>query len=233
MVLCTQVVSAQILSMPVRGNLPGKVVFRQVNRDASNTAIGDNRAWTMLEHTGMAFMCDEKGGETLVQTPLIFEEQRDEVIQTVIDRMEGRTYEERAVTIEEMARYALDNYKGLIRIRDMWKRFRGRITKDKLQDLIKANYEKPLILYPDGLRTYVIIRGEGSSPNRVICVSLVWSDVRENRDPDIPPQSPKPALDHDNGSSPSAEVVADDDEELDYDEYKQMMELANKQWRYD
>jgi len=192
MVLCTQVISSQILSMPIRGNLPGKIVFRQVNRDASNTAIGDGRAWTQLEHTGMAFFCDEKGGEVLVQTPLIYEDQRDEVIQTVLDRMEGRTREDRAVTILDVCTYARENFKGLVRMRDMWSKFRGRISRDDLHNLIQAYYDKPIPLDPTGYRHYTIIPGSGSKANVVSCtdLTLVRSVVRKKSTSDIPPSSP-------------------------------------------
>jgi len=222
MILCTQAVNRQVVNMLITANTPGKMIFRQVTRTASINALGDGRAWTHLEQPGMGYFCDERGGENLVQTPLIYEHQRDAVIESELARMEGRSAEPRELTIEDVGRYALENYGGKMAHRDMWRQFRGRIGHRALGNLIKAHYEKPLALY-ENWREYVILPSAGvGQATRITCVTMVHVPVSQ-------PHVSRNLTDEMHTESAIAEVSSngrddghrdhDDDEDFDEDEF--------------
>lgn len=231
MVLCTQTVSRQVVDLLITANTPGKMIFRQSTRTASINALGDGRAWTHLEQPGMGYFCDERGNEHIVQSPLIFEHQRDAVIETELARMEGRSGEEKPITIEDVARYAIENYGGKMRLRDMWSKFRGRISYNNLVKLMKSYYEINLTLYPNG-REYAILPGAGNRPNMITCTSIavicdlgLWPE-------EIPTESDFDFIEEpENGREPEPEIIIDDrtDDEIDkmeWEEYQEMIRMT-------
>jgi hypothetical protein len=235
MILCTQAINSKVVNMLITANTPGKMIFRSATRTASINALGDGRAWTHLEQPGMGFFCDERGGETIVQTPLIYEHQRDAIIEEERARIEGRLHEPRELTIEDVARYAHQNYHGKMAHRDMWRQFKGRIGHRALGKLIAAHYEKPLVLYDNG-REYAILPSQGvGQATTITCVTMVHvpvpasqSHVTEISTDDIPLESAIIEESSDNGHHRDRlEIVEDpDDEDFDYEEYLYYRKLA-------
>lgn len=227
MVLCTQVVSKQVLDLLVQGNTPGKMIFRQATRPASINALGDSRAWTHLEQPGMGFFCNELGDEYIVQTPLILESQRDAVIEAELARIQGRALEPKELTIQDIVTYAVLNYGGKMARRDLWAKFKGRISQHKLNELLQAHDDNVIRI---GLRDYWIRPGVANIARRAICVSLehigAFHDSVDRTNGNGPATELEPIKKPDQAISEILEISDDDgfDEEAFYKEYKRMME---------
>ena len=243
MILCTQVVSKQVLDLLVQGNTPGKMIFRQANRTASINALGDGRAWSHLQQSGMGFFCDEIGNETIVQTPLILEAQRDRVIERELARIQGRADQDQPLTIQDVVEYAVRNYRGKMRQVDMFAKFKGRITQKDLRDMLSAHFDHRIYL---GLREYVIFGGARGIATEARCVSLApplieLNQKLENPIDEIRIHTPSPSNDEDNGHQPMEIVLpddlADEDDDNDVDEldYQEYLELTRrpKNWSDD
>ena len=176
MVLCTQAVSSRVVDLLTTANTPCKMIFKAANRQSSINSLGDQRAWTMLDNPGMGFFCDERGAEDMVQTPMILESQRDDVIQRAINAPE-----ETATTIHDLCAYALENFDGAMVFNYMWQHFKDRdLSRKKLFELVQAHYfdektESPTIdVYGDG-RLYCVIPGRGQVSTKVELISFCVS----------------------------------------------------------
>lgn len=184
MVLCTQAVSSRVVDLLTTANTPGKMIFKAANRQSSINSLGDQRAWTMLDNPGMGFFCDERGAEDMVQTAMILESQRDQVIQRVIG-----TPEETVTTIQDLCAYALENFDGAMVFNYIWQHFKDRdLSRRKMFEMVQAHYfdeetESPIIdVYGDG-RLYCIVPGRGQVSTKVELISFCISENRRSTEP--------------------------------------------------
>lgn len=228
MILCTQVINSQIVDMLITANTPGKMIFRQATRSASINALGDGRAWTHLEQSGMGYFCDAQGKEHLVQSPLILESQRDDVIATILERMQGAP-EQKSIIVQAW-QYALDNYDGSLRQRDMWEEyFRDFIGKDRFQALIREHFWNAETWQP-----VLELNGDGEHWRCIPARRGVAAHVEPVRYPlaTVYAYTVCPEIEADEIEQVEAlpyfdEVEDDEDEPFDYEEYKQIMEIFN------
>jgi len=188
MILCTQAISSKVVDLLVTANTPGKIIFRQATRTASMNAIGDSRAWTSITQPGMAFFCDERGNEDIVQSALFIEHQREDVLDAYLARQADAP---KALTIEEIGRYALENYGGRMQYKEIWRGLSGRgTTKLALESMIRHASTYPLELYGDGVK-YQITIGRGNKPTTIAKVSAPDYGP-ENQQNDTQHTDPKP-----------------------------------------
>ena len=178
MVLCTQAVNKEILSALVKANIPGRMIFRTAERNASIQAVGDGRAWTHLTQQGMAIYCSPWRGQSIVQAPMIEQRQRDEVIRTVL----AGDHVAPEITYADVALYALNEFGredstgtwAPMRQTDMREAFKGQITQAGL-DRWMARYDDSEFV----CNGYVVRQssGAGSRPRTVRCVAEHNGDV--------------------------------------------------------
>jgi len=135
-ILATQVPKREVISTIIKTNLPGRMAFSCPSNTASQLIIdvGDARGLTPRGR----FMY-QKGTELLqIQAPYMSDKQIADIVSAAISGSGEPQLERIDVTQDEIIEYALDQLNGYLASVKLFEKFKGRIPKAELLDLLKS-----------------------------------------------------------------------------------------------
>lgn len=210
MILCTQGMQRQVVNTLAKINIPARMVFRCAERNASIQSLGDQRAWTSLTTQGMGYFCDQSGQQTRVQTPLIFEHQRDEVIRWLLAGHADPAIQPPA--IQDIWEYCQQNFGGVMRAVDIRDQFSDRgISVRTLENMVREYDDEQVDINGDLFRQ---VNGAGGRPRRL---EPITSPHTENGVDGISIESPNADLESVEEPVPAAVVELEPEDEGEFD----------------
>jgi hypothetical protein len=159
--LCTQSVNKEVLTMPISTNINGRLCYGVRNTSASILAIGNGDAVGLRPPGRCAIV---HGVETeFLQSPLVSELDIEETIARAIrgDYERGKKGHNFTWTsFDDICRFALERFGGELRMIDIWEQSGRAMQRDKIRDLIREARGNVTI---DG-KDYTVIPGEIKPP---------------------------------------------------------------------
>ena len=202
LVLATQRPDKNVLTPLITANFPGRIGLACASVYDSMTIIGNGSAcFEEAVPPGRAILAYSRH-----RTPFQVCFLKDDLRRSIIDDAEGGRFGNRRmthdVTIQELARYALENFDGTFATRKLWHQFQDRgITRMEIEELSRV-YRLERFYMDDG--EYIL---QSSGKRKAVMVAKVIS----SQFPD-PAQLPEPTL----------YLPADiDDDDAEYNQFKQ------------
>jgi hypothetical protein len=195
-ILCTQDPRSEIVKAYIKVNCSTRICFAVPSMRDSMVVI-DYGAAAGLQPHGRAIMLN---GATLteIQSPYISNEQISHIVKEAIQRGGQTAKRPDEITFEDVIEEAIHNYGGKLHRDRLYKSFKGKIGRDRLEEMI--DLEKGKIVLLDGKRYEVVIKGRGIHGGRYL-KALDNDDPGDRVDPQlkliiggITPQSPHSIL---------------------------------------
>jgi len=165
-ILATQVPKREVISTIIKTNLPGRMAFSCPSNTASQLIIdvGDARG---LAPRGR-FMY-QKGTELLqIQAPYMSDKQIADIVSAAISGSGEPQLERIDVTQDEIIEYALDQLNGYLSSAKLFEKFKGRIPRDDLFELLKSLDDTTIEARGN---LYQVEPGAGSRSRQLVSVS--------------------------------------------------------------
>ena len=165
-ILCTQLPSSEVIKSHLKVNLPERISFRVPSNSNSMVVIDTGDASKLPHHPGRAM--HSRGADlTEIQSPFITNNEITKIVRAAIERggkVAPRDSDE--VTIEDILLKSVTEYGGLLHLDTMALAFRGRISRDKVRDLIAGLNGDPLTI--DGRVYKCQNKGRGKHGGRML-----------------------------------------------------------------
>lgn len=139
--LGTQSVNKETITMDITANIDGRICYGVRNTNASILAIGNGDA-VGLRPAGRCAIVE--GSDTrYLQSPYASDEQIQEAVKRAkrgeFGRLEAKPGLEPIREFAEIAKHALNHHEGRLELRPLFDDLRGRISWDRLVEILKAN----------------------------------------------------------------------------------------------
>lgn len=133
-ILATQSPKKEVVSTLIKTNLPGKMAFSCPTNTASNLII-DNTKARGLQPQGRYIY--QKGSESLeIQAPFVSDKMLRKITAGAVEGYQAVEMRGHDVTELEIVTYSIDKLDGELGVRDIYSKFRGRMTQQAAINLL-------------------------------------------------------------------------------------------------